>query len=276
MRKVMITAALTGIIYTKEENPNLPEQPDEIIKHAKECREAGAAIVYIHARDKQGTPTMDVSIMKHLYDCIRAETDLIVEPSLSGAFDLIQDDQIMSLELSPELAPLNLGPTVLYWKDKEQLFTNLRSEIHTFAEQMLTMNIKPELEAVNVAYLQEINILIERELILKPYYVNLAFGLPEQGALEATPRNLQYMIDQLPEGCIFNVTSHGLSQLPMTTMSIILGGHVRVGMEDNFFYLEDVLAKSNAQLVARAARIIREFGYEVATPDDSREILCIN
>jgi 3-keto-5-aminohexanoate cleavage enzyme len=276
MRKVIITAALTGMIYNKKDNPNLPEQPDEIVRQAQECREAGAAIVHLHARDKEGAPTMDVAIVRALHDRIRAKTDLVMELSTSGALELAQADQMESLGLAPEMASLNLVPTILEWGGQEQLFANPRSEVHRMAREMLANKIKPEMEVVNFAALQEVEMLIREGLVAEPYYVNLAFGLPEQGALEPDPHHLVSLVKRLPIGSLFNVTSHGLSQLPMTTMAVLMGGHVRVGLEDNVFYRDGELAAGNSQLVARSARIIRELGYEVATPEDARDILGIS
>jgi 3-keto-5-aminohexanoate cleavage enzyme len=138
---------------------------------------------------------------------------------------------------------------------------------------MRQAGVKPELEVYGHAMLREVNSLIKKNLIEKPYYINFVMGMTYQGAVEATPKHLYSLIDFLPQDAIFNVTAVGSAQVPLTTMAMILGGCVRVGLEDNLYYRKGELAKSNAQLVARAVRIARELNKEPATPEEARAIL---
>jgi len=152
-------------------------------------------------------------------------------------------------------------------------FSNLREDIETYVTRMRELGIKPEMEVYNHAMFREVENLIHKGLVEKPYYINLVLGMKYQGALKATPKYLESLIDFLPENVIFNVTAVGPAQLPLTTMGMILGGCIRVGMEDNIYYRKGELAKSNAQLVARAVRIARELNKEPASPEEARKIL---
>ncbi len=133
--------------------------------------------------------------------------------------------------------------------------------------------MKPEMEIYNHGMLRDVESVIKKGLVEKPYYINLVMGMMYQGAVEATPEYLQSLLDFLPEDAIFNVTPVGAAQLPLTTMAMILGGCIRVGMEDNIYYRKGELVKNNAQFVARAVRIARELNKEPATPDEARKIL---
>ena len=275
MRKVIITAALTGAFHSKEANPNLPEQPDEIIAQALECREAGAAIVHVHARDQQGKGTMDLDIFRKLQDGIRKSSDLIVQLSTGGGITLTMEERIAPLSLKPEMASLNTF-LVVFGTDGEELpAIYTRSEIEQTARRAQEMGVKPELAVLNFTCLEEIENLIAKGLVDKPYYLDIGLNAPAQGTLRGTPQNLMALVDRLPAGAIFTASAHGEGQLPLTTMGMLLGGHVRVGFEDNIYYTPGRLAKSNAELVARTVRIVRELNLEVATPDEAREILQI-
>ena len=150
-----------------------------------------------------------------------------------------------------------------------------RPQIEHYAEEMLKRNIKISIGLFNNGMLSEVDNLIKKGLMQKPYYINLVFNTPYQGSMRTTPENLFMMISQLPQDSIFNVSCVGRAQLTYTTMSMCLGGNARVGFEDNLSYTDNELAKSNAQFVARTARIARELGLEVASPDEARDILGI-
>lgn len=273
MRKVIVTAALTGGIHGKEANPNLPEQPDEIVAQALACREAGAAIVHIHVRDKEGKPSGDVAIFKEVNDRLKASSDVIVQLTTGGGVGVPIETRLKITEVRPEMCSLNMSTVCFVIGGKEIFYQNFPSDIDAFASRMLEYGIKPELECYSIEAVEEIERLIKKGLLAKPYYVNIVLGIPAQGSLRANPRNLMAMVERLPEGSLFNVTAVGPWQLPLSTMSMILGGQARVGMEDNVYYAKGVLAESNAQLVARTVRIAKELNLEIATPDDAREML---
>ena len=273
MRKVIVTAALTGAFHGKEASPDLPERPDEIIAQALACREAGAAIVHVHARDKQGKSTMALDIFREIHEGIKKSSDLIVQLSTGGGITLTMEERIAPLSLKPEMASLNTFLVVFRTDGEELPAIYTRSEIEQTARRAQEMGVKPELAVLNFTCLIEIENLIAKGLVDKPYYLDIGLNSPAQGTLRGTPQNLMALVDRLPAGAIFTASAHGEAQLPLTTMGMLLGGHARVGLEDNIYYTPGRLAKSNAELVARTVRIARELNLEVATPEEAREIL---
>jgi len=274
--KVIITVAQTGAwpLVTKGLNPNLPEQPDEIAESAYACYQEGAAICHIHARDKEGRSTGAKEVFQEIHDRIRAKCNIILQDSTGGGPNLIFEQRIECLLAKPEMASLNMGSLMrVSGQYKGIAFANLREDIETYVTRMKDLGIKPEMEVYSHAMFREVENLIKKGLVEKPYYINLVLGMTYQGALDATPKYLNSLIEFFPEGAIFNVTAVGAAQLPLTTMSMILGGCIRVGMEDNTYYRKGELANNNAQLVARAVRIARELNKEPANPDEARKIL---
>ncbi|MGV7928399.1 MAG: 3-keto-5-aminohexanoate cleavage protein [Spirochaetota bacterium] len=272
MDKLIITAALTGGIHGKEANPALPEQPDEIIREAVRCHEAGAAVVHLHARDRGGRGVADARIFAEMNRGIRDRCDVIIQNTTGGP-GLPIAERITSLDAEPEMASLNMGSVVFFHQGKELPFINLRSEIEAFAKAMLERGIKPEMEVYNPSMFGEIDNLIKQKLLAAPYYINFVMGVGGMGGFAGSMKNLAFMIDQLPPGAIFNVSGIGRAQLPMNTMAILSGGHARTGLEDCVNYRRGEPAKSNAQLVERVVRLARELGREIATGDEARAIL---
>ena len=172
------------------------------------------------------------------------------------------------------MASLNLGSMLrTIGSGAGTVWINPRSELERFAQEMMKRNIKVEMEIYHHGMLREMNNLISKGLVRKPFYVNFVMGMAYQGAVDATPNNLVSLIQLLPPDTIFNSCAVGAAQLPITTLSALLGGQIRVGMEDNIYLTKGVLAKNNAQLVNRSVHIIRDLGYEIASPDEAREIL---
>lgn len=273
--KIIITVAQTGALVTKEMNLNVPEQPVEIIESAYECYHEGAAIVHIHGRDKQGQNTSNPEVFRKIRDGINERCDLIIQYSTGGGPNLSQEQRIECLEATPEMASLNMGSLMRISGDYAGTpWSNMPHEIEMYVTRMRELGVKPEMEVYNLAMLREVETVIRKGLVDKPYYINLVLGMRYQGACDATPKMLFTIKDFLPEDAIFNCTAVGPAQLPITTMAMLLGGCVRVGLEDNIYYSKGVLA-TNAQLVARTVRIARELGKEPATPDEARDILGI-
>jgi len=272
--KVIITAAQTGALVTKKMNPGLPEQPDEIVESAYACFQEGAAIVHIHARDKNGIPTGSKEVFQEIHDKIRAKCPIIVQDSTGGGPNLTLDQRIECIQAKPDMASLNMGSLMrISGQYKGISWSNMPEEIEHFVTEFRKLNVKPEMEIYNHGMLRDVESVIKKGLVEKPYYINLVMGMMYQGAVEATPKYLQSLLDFLPEDAIFNVTPVGSAQLPLTTMAMILGGCIRVGMEDNIYYRKGELVKNNAQFVGRAVRIARELNKEPATPDEARKIL---
>jgi 3-keto-5-aminohexanoate cleavage enzyme len=276
MPKVFITVSLTGGLQTKAANPNLPEQPDEIAKAAYDAYNEGAAIVHLHARDSEGKLSCDPKVYRALHEKIRAKCDVILQDTTGGGPNLTLDQRLASLEADPEMASLNMGTMIrLLDAYKGTMGFNPPWEIERFAKSMLEKNIRPEMEVYNPSMYRDVRNVIEKGLVKKPYYINLVIGINYQGGLDPVPKSLLMMLEAAPkvEGIIFNISGIGRAQLSLTTLGMLLGTNIRVGMEDNIYFSKGVLAQSNAQLVARSARIAREFGYEIASPKETREIL---
>ena len=276
-RKVIVTVALTGGMHTKAANPNLPEQPEEIARDACDSFNEGAAVAHLHARDAQGKPSGAGAVYRTIHELIRARCDLILQDTTGGGANLSVEERIQAvLDAGPEMASLNMG-TLVRTKAKGEfrntIFRNTTDDIEAFARALLARNIKPEMEVYSHAMFREVENLIAQELVRPPYAVNLVLGMAHQGAEPATARTLVSMAGFVPPGSLFNVCAVGAAQFPMTALGALLGGNVRVGMEDNIHVREREPAKSNAQLVARAVRILRELGFEPASPAEAREVL---
>jgi len=273
--KVIITASLNGAFVTKDMNPNVPEQPDEIAQAALECYNAGASIVHIHARDEKGMPTGTKEKFLEIVESVRAKSkEIIIQFSTGGGANLSIEERVKCLEAKPEMASLNMGTLMRQTGDFAGVpFSNMTKDIEVWAKTMLDYGIKPEMECYSQSMFRDVNNLINKELIKPPYYCNFVLGMMYQGALEANPNTLYSMVQFTPENTYFNVTATSKAQLPITTMGMIMGGAIRVGLEDNIYYSKGELAKSNAQLVERSVRIAKELNIEPATPDEARAIL---
>ena len=253
----------------------MPEQPDEIARAARECADAGAAIVHIHARDEQGRPCGTREKFTEILAAVRAVCpDVIVNFSTSGGTNLTIEERESCLDADPEMASLNMGTLMRQsGPNAGEPFVNMTADIESWAAKMKTLRIKPEMECYSHSMYRDVRNLIARGLLEPPYYVNLVLGMKHQGAVEATPEMLTSMHQALPDGCYFNVTATGAAQLPLTTMGMVMGGAVRVGLEDNVYYRKGEPAGSNAQLVERTVRIARELTLQPATPDEARALL---
>lgn len=272
--KVIITVAQTGAITNKSLNPNVPEQPGEIADAAYDCFKEGAAICHIHARDKAGENSSEIDIFQDIHGRIREKCNIIIQDSTGGGPNLTQEERIKCLDAGPEMASLNMGTMMrISGPYKGVPWSNMPHEIDYYVSEMRKRGIKPEMEVYSHAMVSEVRRLIADGLVEKPYCVNIVLGMRYQGAEPATPETLVSIVRQLPEGAMFNCTGVGSAQTTLGTMAMLLGGNVRVGLEDNIYYRKGELASSNAQLVARMVRIARELGKEPATPDEAREYL---
>ena len=272
--KVIITVAQTGALVTKAQNPNIPEQPEEIAVSAYDCYNEGAAIAHIHARDPEGVTTGSADVFRDIHERMRKRCNIIIQDSTGGGANLTVEQRTECLEAKPEMASLNMGTMMRTMGPSAGTpFANIRPDIEAFVTRMKQFGAKPEMEVYSLSMYREVNNLIQKGLVEKPYYVDLILGMAYQGALEGNPLYLPVYLQFLPPDTLFNTLGVGAAQTPVTTMGMILGGCVRVGMEDNLYYSKGELAKSNAQLVARIVRIARELGKEPATPDEARQIL---
>jgi 3-keto-5-aminohexanoate cleavage enzyme len=274
--KLIITAAVTGGFHGKEANPNLPTTPDEIAQAAYECWQAGAAIIHLHARDEAGKPTCDPRIYGEIVDKVKSRCNVVTQVSTGAGPELSPEERIRAVEAGAEMASLNMGTMVRTRFKENSFFLNTRPQIEGYAKAMLEKKIKPEMEVYGHSMMVDVENLIKKGLIEKPYYINFVLGMSHQGGLPGEPKHLLSLIEYLPRDAVFNVSGVGPGQLPLTTLSMLLGGHSRVGLEDNVFYKKGVLASSNAQLVERTVRLAKELGRDIASPEEAREILGIN
>jgi 3-keto-5-aminohexanoate cleavage enzyme len=276
---VIITCALTGGIHGKEANPNLPEQPDEIAEQGVEAWRAGAAILHVHARNPDGSNTMDQAIYSELHERLCAETDAVIQLTTGGSPMLSVEERLNTVFLAPEMCSLNMGLLNFFIRGEQVFFANHRSDIERFAHEIRARDVEPELEVYNSAMLEEVDYLLGLGIFEPPYTINFVLHTPTQGGQRGTPRNLFDMVDRLrdlpvsQEDLRVNVTSMGPTQLPITTIGLAMGLNVRVGMEDNVYYRRGEPLQNNAQLVERTVRLARELDREPATPDEARQVL---
>jgi 3-keto-5-aminohexanoate cleavage enzyme len=270
MQPVMITAAMVGAEVTKAQQPKLPTTPQEIIQAAVECYEAGASIIHIHVRDSEGNATQDAGLFREVVEGIRARCDVITQVSTGGAVWMTAEERLQSIECRPDMATLTTG-TVNFG---ESVFMNNRELVETFARRLQQYEIVPEIEIFDMGMLDEALRLRSMGLLSDPIQFDFVMGVP--GAIGADPAHLMHMVRCLPPGSTWSVAGIGRHQLTLGMIALALGGHVRVGFEDNIYYRKGQLAESNAELVARIARIAREMDRPVATSDQAREILRLN
>jgi len=266
MDPLIVTCAPVGAEVARDQTPHLPYTPKLLGETARAVRDAGGSIVHVHCRNDDGTNTHSVARFREAYDAVRANSDLIVQFSTGGAIGMTPDERASVLELRPEMATLTCG-SVNFGDD---IFENSFPIMRGILRKMTEFGVKPELEIFDKGHLANARRLAKEGLLTFPQHVDLVLGVP--GGLEATVQNLCDLVDDLPEGCTWSVAGIGRQQLPMAMAAIAMGGHVRVGLEDNLFYSKGRLAR-NEELVARVARIAGEAGRAVATPDQAREIL---
>lgn len=269
MKKVIITAALSGSLPTKAQTPHVPITPTEIAQDAKLCYEAGAAVVHIHARDAQENSTHDFAIFEEINTKIKDICpQVIVQISTGGRAGLGYESRSKGLALNPEMASLTTGsvnfPTSVYENSPEL--------VYKLTKDMQERNVLPELEIFDTSMIEPALDLHAKGLLKAPLYFNFVMGMKNIQAANISQLNL--LLGMLPATCNWNISGVGRHQLWTTYMGIALGGNVRVGLEDNIYLHKGVLG-SNAEFVNRAAKLAVEFGRGVATPEEAREILGI-
>jgi 3-keto-5-aminohexanoate cleavage enzyme len=270
MEKLIITVAPTGSVPRKKDTRYLPVDPDEIAETAYSCEHEGASIIHIHCRDTNENPTSDYAVFKETVDKVRRHSKLIVMTSTSGIAGKTDEERAQPLETKPDMASLTTGSLNFAGRKPSVVYVNTWETITFLAKRMLEANVKPEIEAFDVGFVQQGTKLVEQGLVKQPPHFQLVMGV--DGGIPATPENLLHMYRQLPINATFSVAGVGRMQLGMTVMTITLGGHVRVGLEDNVFYAKGKLAP-NEEFVARVRRMAEELQREVASPEEARRIL---
>ncbi len=269
MNKIMITAAICGAEVTKEHNPNIPYTALEIAKEAKKSADAGAAIIHLHVREDDGTPTQSAKRFEECISAIRKLCpDVIIQPSTGGAAGMSDSERLQPLSLNPEMATLDCG-TLNFGGDV--IFVNTENTIKNFASKMQHLSVKPEIEVFDRSMINTALYLADKGFIDQPLHFNLVMGV--RGGIGASLSEFDFLVNSLPEGATYTGTGIGKSQFQVAAMAAIHGGHIRVGFEDNIYISKGVLAKSNGELVEKAVRIAKELGREIMTPAEARALL---
>ncbi|QZY55498.1 3-keto-5-aminohexanoate cleavage protein [Crassaminicella profunda] len=275
MEKLIITAAICGAEVTKEHNPNVPYTVEEIAREAESAYKAGASIIHLHVREDDGTPTQDKARFKACIDAIRKLCpDAIIQPSTGGAVGMTDLERLQSTEVEepelglkhPEMATLDCG-TCNFGGD--EVFVNTDNTIKNFGKIMIERNVKPEIEVFDKGMVDIAIKMHKKGYIKAPMHFDFVLGVQ----MTATARDLAFMVDSIPAGSTWTVAGIGRSQFQMAAIAIAMGGHVRVGFEDNVYIKKGVPADSNGQFVEKVVRIAKEVGREIATPAEAREIL---
>lgn len=263
--KMVITCAICGAETTREHNPNLPLTPLELAEASHDAWKAGAAIVHLHVRDKEGKATQNAEIFREAITLIRERCDIVVEVTTGGGVGMCDDERIQVLELKPEMASLDCG-TVNF--GDEYIVNTLPSQVR-YAEKMKSYGIRPTLECFDLSHIYAANLLIEKGLVEPPFHFGFVMNVP--GGVKYDVETLDFFVRRIPRGSNWTVMGiGGRASLLSHYGAISLGGYIRVGFEDNVYYSRGLLAESNAQLVERAVRISREAGLEIATPVEVR------
>ena len=265
--ELILTAAIVGAELTRAQTPHLPITPQEVADEAARCREAGAAVIHLHVRNPDGSNTQSSARFAEVIDAIRKKCDCIIQPTTGGAVGMSIDERSGPLACKPEMATLNCG-TINFGDD---VFINSRPEIRQLAAKLRAAGAMPELECYEVGHVEEALALAAEGVIVKPLHFQFVLGV--KGAIPAREDVVHYLRSLVPRDATWAVAATGRFQQPMTELAIRLGGHARVGLEDNIYLGKGVLSEGSAPLVARAASYARSVGRTPVDPQRARQLL---
>ena len=269
MEKFILTVAPTGNVPTREMNANVPLTPEEIGLTAGNVYNKGASIIHIHARDKQFKPTTNPEVFQKITGEINKHCpDLIIQYSTGARGGNTAQERSLPLSLSPEMASLSTGSSNFY----DRVNFNPPELIEFLAKTMQEKGIKPELEIFDTSMIHNALFYLEKGILTSPLHFNLVVNVP--GSIKGSPKNLLFLTENLPPDCTFSVTAIGKAHLYMLTLALVLGGHVRVGLEDTLF-LHDGTPASNESLVEQILQVAHSLGKEPASPSEARKILTL-
>ena len=269
MEKLIISCCICGAEVTKENNPAVPYTVEEIVREAKSAYDAGAALIHLHVRWDDGTPTQDKGRFQECVDAIRKVCpDVIIQPSTGGAVGMTDLERLQSTEITPtpEMATLDCG-TCNFGGD--EIFINTDNTINNFGDIMKERGIKPECEVFDKGMIDLALKAAKKGHIDYPIHFDFVLGVQ----MTATVRDLVFMATSIPAGCTWTATGIGKTAWDIAAATIAMGGHVRVGFEDNVYMSKGVLAKSNGEMVERVVQMAKLMNREVATPAEARQIL---
>ena len=269
MENLIISACICGAEVTKENNPAVPYTVEEVVREAKSAYDAGAALIHLHVRWDDGTPTQDKGRFQEMVDAIRKECpDVIIQPSTGGAVGMTDLERLQSTEITPtpEMATLDCG-TCNFGGD--EIFINTDNTINNFGDIMQERGIKPECEVFDKGMIDLALKAAKKGHIKYPIHFDFVLGVQ----MTATVRDLVIMATSIPADSTWTATGIGKNAWGIAAATIAMGGHVRVGFEDNVYMSKGVLAKSNGEMVERVVQMAKLMNREVATPAEAREIL---
>lgn len=271
--KIMLTVAPTGAWPSKNDTPNIPLQPKEIAEDVYACWQAGASIAHIHVRDDDDKSSMDFDKFTEAVELIRAtDSDIVINLTTSGQLGLADEDRMKHIiSLKPELASYDCGS--MNWAHST-VFENSPRFLEKLGTVMQENNVKPEIEIFDAGMVYNALYYLKKGILKAPLHFQFVLGAP--GGMAATVENLMFLKTLIPADATWGALGIGRGHLPILYTTLALGGHVRVGMEDNIYYSKGVLAKSNVEFVERTKRIAAEIDLEIATPDEARAILGIS
>ncbi|MBL0212930.1 MAG: 3-keto-5-aminohexanoate cleavage protein [Myxococcales bacterium] len=274
--KVILSCALTGAVTTKKHCPAIPYTPVEIAEEARRAHEAGAAIVHIHARNDDGSPTWSNAVFAKIMEETKARCPVMINWSTGGAGPMLE--RINHLSQRPHVAALNMGSmNYAKWNEAKKqfafnfIFNNSFDDIIAFARAMKEHNVKPEMECFDVGHTNSHKVLASLGLIEAPFHFSFIMGV--LGGIPATARHLAFQAEQVPDGSRWKVIGISREQWPLAMAALSLGGDLRVGLEDNFYLPNGEMAKSNGELVASAVELVKLSGRSVATVDEAKALL---
>jgi len=272
MEKCIITVATTGAWPKKENNPNVPMTPREIAEEVNACWKAGAAIAHLHMRDEQGNGTMSTEKFRETVGLIKEmKCDIILNCTTSGDLQATEVTRMAHLiELKPEMASYDCGS--MNWMHNS-LFLNPPAFLEKLGLVMQENGVKPEIEAFDASFIYNAMYYQKKGILKGPLHFQFCLGAA--GGSAATVENLVYLKGLIPQDATWSAFGVGAGHMPILLASVALGGHIRIGMEDNVMYAKNRLAASNVEFVERAVRIIKEANRTVATSDDARQILSL-
>ncbi len=270
MQKLIITVALTGNVPTKRLNPNLPETADEIAADVKRCLNAGASIFHMHARDADRKPTLNISVIKENVRKVKsAAPQAILQLSTGGRAGKDWEERSNPVRLLPEMASFTTGSNNL----PNMVYENSPQFIEYLASIFKETGVKPEIEVFETGMINNALYLEKKGLVNFPLHFDFVLGAP--GAMPASVKNLLFLSESIPADSTWTVAGIGKGQIPMAVSAIVMGGHVRVGLEDSLFMPDGSLA-SNPKLVEKIVTIAHAVGRDIATPDEARTMLSLN
>ena len=270
MEKLIITTALTGNVPSKEMNPHVPVTPAEIAADVDRCADAGACLFHVHARDHEQKPTLDPAVFREIALTIkRSAPDVILQISTGARAGKDWDARANPIRLLPEMGSFTTGSNNL----PGIVYANAPQFIEYLAKVFQETGVKPEIEVFETGMINNALFLQRKGLIDGPLHFDFVLGAP--GAMPGSVKNLLFLTESIPPGSTWTIAGIGRAEIPLATAAIVMGGHVRVGLEDNL-RMPDGSPASNPTLVEKVVAIAREVGREIATPAEAREILSLN